>query len=181
MSKETISPAIFEMLDKLLVSTDISNVTSESSGFEDLPEGYFLSEVEKAELTVSKSSGQPMVAFQFKVIQDGVSVDIDDIGTVHLTTLPKTANRKLFKYYVLKDEQSIKRFVADMLKFEGEVEGESLLPKEAFTRSETLADALSVLIGMRIYINISKTEKDGVQSSWSNLISWKRVSALELP
>ena len=69
-----------------------------------------------------------------------------------------------------------------MLKFEGEVEGEPLLPKEAFLNSETLEDALDCLIGCGIYVNVSTSEKDdGTKSTWTNLISWKRADALELP
>ena len=51
-------------LDQLLGSTDLSQVTAEGSGFQELPVGYYLAEVKKAVLTVSKSSGFPMVSIQ---------------------------------------------------------------------------------------------------------------------
>ena len=57
--------------------TDISDVTADSNNFSELPDGYYLSEVEKAELKESKTSHQPMVAFQFKVVEDGLTVDKD--------------------------------------------------------------------------------------------------------
>ena len=110
-----------------------------------------------------------------------MSVPVTDDGDVIIEDIKKTANRKIFVYYVLKDETAVRRFATDMLKFEGEVAGESLLPKEAFMTSETLIDALDVLVGMRIYICASTTEKDGNKSQWNNLISWQRVAALELP
>ena len=69
-----------------------------------------------------------------------------------------------------------------MLKFEGDTAGESLLPKEAFLSSETIEDALDILIGKRIYIQVSTTvNDDDSKSTWNNLISWKRAAALELP
>lgn len=172
---------VFDKLNNLLGNTDLSDVTADSSGFSDLPDGYYLCEVEKADLKESKSSHEPMVAFQFKVVEDGHTAEITDDGDVIIEDIKKTANRKIFVYYVLKDETAVRRFATDMLKFEGEVAGESLLPKEAFMTSETLIDALDVLVGMRIYICASTTEKDGSKSQWNNLISWKRVAALELP
>ena len=165
-------------LDNLLNNIDLSDVSADGTGFQDLPEGYYLSEVENAELKESKSSHQPMVAFQFKVIEDGVTVN--DNG--EFEPVKKSKNRKVFIYYVLKDDTSIRRFVQDMLKFEGEKENEPILTKEYFTNSELLNDALDILKGMRIYIQFSTNIKDDdTVSTWKNLISWKRAKALELP
>ena len=168
---------LFGDLDSLLGSTDIKDVTAEGAGFEELTDGYYLSEVEKAEIKESKSSHVPMVALQFKVVEDGL--DINPEGMIE--KVRNTKNRKIFIYYPLKDEQSVKRFIADMLKFEGSEPGKPLLDKEYFANSELLATALDVLTGSRIYIQVSCLEKeDGSISSWRNLISWKRVEALGL-
>lgn len=168
---------IFKSLDAVLNKADISDVTADSNSFSELPDGYYLSEVEKAELKESKTSHQPMVAFQFKIVEDGVKVEKDG----EYQKLSKTANRKIFMYYVLKDENSVRRFVTDMLKFEGEKEGEPLLDKECFTNSELLVDALDILIGKRVFIQSSTTANDDDSTSvWKNLISWKRAKALEL-
>lgn len=174
---------IHKTLNSILGQTDLNDVTSESSGFSDLPDGYYLSEVEEAKLTESKSSHQPMVAVTLKVIANGLDIEIDDNGVVHSKELVKTVNRKIFKYYVLKDETSVRRFVTDMLKFEGSTAGESLLPKEAFTTSETIEDAIEILKGYRLYIQCSTSikEADNSKSTWYNFISWKRAAALELP
>lgn len=174
---------IHSTLNSILGQADLSDVTAESTGFSDLPDGYYLCEVEEAKLTESKSSHQPMVAVQLKVTDDGFDVEIDDNGQVHSSSIAKTKNRKIFKYYVLKDEASVRRFVTDMLKFEGDVAGESLLPKEAFTTSETIEDALDILKGYRLYIQCSTTvkEDDNSKSTWYNFISWKRAASLELP
>ena len=147
---------LFEQLDKLLNQTDLTDVSSESSGFTQLPDGYYLCELEKAELKFSKSSGQPMASLQFTVVEDGTTAEMTEQGTVIQETLKRTKGRKIFVHYILNSEQKIKRFATDMLKFE-EKEGESLLPKEAFTTSETLVDALDLLCGMRIYVNVSTT------------------------
>lgn len=169
---------LFDSLNGILSNVDLKDVSAEGAGFQDLPDGYFLGEVEKAELKESKSTHFPMVAFQFKVTEDGKGVDNDG----NYFDLRGTKNRKIFIYYVLKDESSVKRFVTDMLKFEGEVEGEPILGKEYFTTSELLVDALEILEGMKIYINCSTTENsDGTTSTWRNLISWKRAKTLELP
>ena len=176
MSQENMKDML-SVLNNLLENTDLTDVTAEDAGFSELPDGYYLSEVENAELKTSKSSKQPMVAFQFKIIEDGLGLDEDG----NRIDLKKTKGRKIFLYYVLKDETSIRRFVTDMLKFEGEEEGKSLLEKECFTNSELLEDALDILKGMRIYIHSSTTVNDDDSTSvWKNLISWKRAKALEL-
>lgn len=167
-------------LDEILAKTALDDVSAESQGFSELPDGYYLCEVEKAEFKESKTSKLPMVAFTFKIVEDGTGIEYNE-SEVIFKTLKSTKNRKIFKYYVFKDESSVKRFASDMLKFEGEVAGEPLLPKEAFTSSETLLDALDVLEGMRIYVQSDTTEKDdGTKSTWCNLISWKRATELEL-
>jgi hypothetical protein len=100
-----------------------------------------------------------------------------------LKNLENTKNRKIFKYYPLVNEKNVNSFVSDMLKFEGETAGESILPKEAFTSGEVLEDALDVLTGSRIYIQVSTTVKKstGEASKWNNLVSWKRAESLGLP
>ena len=169
---------LFSSLDAVLKDTDLADVTAESSGFDELPDGYYLCELEKAEIKESKTSHQPMAAMQFNIVDNGYGVDAEG----NYFEIKNVKNRKIFQYYVLADSQKVKRFVTDMLKFEGEKEGEPILPKEAFTTSETVVDALDALVGMRLYIQSSTTEKDdGTKSVWKNLISWKRVKALELP
>mgnify|MGYP003292502355 CR=1 FL=1 len=167
-------------LDSILSNVDLTNVTSESTGFEELPDGYYLCEVEKAELTTSKSSGLPMVAFTLKVTENGKKENIDDKGNFELVEIKGSHNRKVFKYYILSDEKKVKSFVTDMLKFEGEVPGEPVLSKEYFLSSSVLADSLDVLTGMYIWVNVSTTERNGQKSTWTNLLSWKRAAALGL-
>ena len=170
-----ISKKLLSQLDNLLINTDFKDVSSEGIGYEDLTPGYYLAEVEKAELTTSKSSGNLMVMVRFKVVEDGVTFDDETGNAIKL----KEKNKVVFKYFTLKDEASIKRMASDMLKFEDD-NGVPLLPKEAFTTSETLEDSLEVIEGMRVYLHITETEKDGEKSTWTNLISWKRAIALEL-
>lgn len=174
--------SLFDKLDDLLSTVDLSDVTAESAGFTELPDGYYLCEVEKAEIRESKSSKMPMAAFTFKISEDGHTAEVDESGEPVITDIKKTANRKIFMYYVFKDERSVKRFATDMLKFEGEEEGEPLLPKEAFLSGDTVNDALEILTGMRIYVHVSTTtNEDDTKSTWNNLISWKRAKVLGLP
>ena len=58
--------------------------------------------------------------------------------------------------------------------------GPVLMPKEAFMATETLEDSLDAITGMRIYLHVTESEKNGEKSTWTNLISWKRAYALEL-
>lgn len=177
----TENKELFSALDALLSKTDIQDVTSESTGFSELEDGYYLVEVDKAELTTSKSSGNPMASFQLTIVEDGTHIEFGEDKSIISTKIKSSKGRKIFLHYVLKDEQSIKRFVTDMLKFEGDVVGKPLLEKEYFANSELLSDALSVLVGKRIYAQVSTTTKDDKTNVWTNLVSWKRVGQLDLP
>lgn len=179
--KQKITKELSVAVNALLGSINLDDVTAESTISNELPEGYYLSELKSAKLTESKSSHLPMVALQFTTVDDGKTLVVDEAGNAELNNLPKTTNKSIRIYYVLKDEKAVKRFVADMLKFEGETAGEPILGKEYFTNAELLEDALEVLEGMRVYIQISVTNNDdGTKSTWQNLISWKRAKALEL-
>ena len=178
-----VSNDIFESLNIVLSKVDLDDVSNEEQGgYSDLPDGYYLSEVETAEIKETKESKLPMISFRFKIIQNGLDAILNDNNTVDLVELKGTTNRKVFINWVLKDDVSVKRFVSDMLKFEGENPGEPILEKEYFTTAETLEDALNILVGMRIYVKVSTTEgKDGVSRTWNNLITWKRADSLGLP
>lgn len=184
MPKELTNDEVKELtskVDELFGSLDLKGVSSESIGFEDMPDGYFLSKVRSAELTTSKS-GNPQVAFSFKVAEDGLDVQFDEaLGCFKQTPLKGTKGRVFFKYYTLRDTKDAKKFVSDMLKFQIDDKGTSL-PAEAFLNSSTIRDALALLVDLAIYVNqTSSVNEDGVKSVWFNLISWKRAEQLELP
>lgn len=172
---------LFDEVDNLLKEVNLDKVTAESAGYEELTEGYYLSSVENAELTTSKTSGVPQVVFKMKVVEDGHNVVLDKSGDVVLTTIKGSKDRRFYLYFPFKDKQSIEKFVSNMLKFEGDEIGKPLLEKEYFTTAEVLSDALQILVGHHIYVQVSVTDKDGQTSTWKNMISWKRAAALELP
>lgn len=173
---------IIASINELLKQTNINDVTSESNNFQELPEGYYLCTVDAAEIKESKASGKPMIAFTFTVSENGHHYVADKDGNAEMQEVKGSKNRKIFMYYVLKDTQSVRRFVSDMLKFEGEEAGKPLLDKEYFMNFEILEDALKILEGMKIYVQVTKSEnQDGTVRNWQNLISWKRAAALDLP
>lgn len=170
-----------EMLNQLLADTNIANVTADSNAFQELPEGYYLSKLSKAELKESKTSGLPMVALDFIVLENGVHYVATDDGDISLQEVKNSKNKHIFMYYVLKDSASLKRFVSDMLKFEAEP-GKPVLEKEYFMNQDVLEQALQILVDMQLYVQITKSEnKDGQTQTWQNPISWKRAASLELP
>lgn len=174
-----MAESIFDKLNNLLGNVNIDEINSEQSGFQSLPDGYYLGEVKKAELKETKESHLPMISMQFQIVEDGMKVTMSN-SNINKEIIPHTKNRYVFINWVLKDENSVKRMISDMLKFEGEEEGVSLLEKDCFTNAELIEESISALIGSRIYLMISTTEKDGKESTWTNLISWKRVKSLEL-
>ncbi len=177
-----LSREITSQLDNLLGKVNFEEAINEPEGYQELPDGYYLGCVEKAELTVSKSSNQPMVALTFKVVEDGQKTDCDANGEIFYSEAKGSKNRKIFMYFVLKDENSVSRFARDMVKFEDE-NGQPLLDIQCFTSSDLLMDALDILqsIKPQLYIQLSTTVKDEKVSTWKNLISWTRAEVLELP
>lgn len=182
MDNKQLAPEMLGKIDGIFQKLNLEGVSAESSGMNELPDGYYLGEVASATLGESKSSHAPMVTVDYKVVEDGFGTVTDENGDVTFTEV-KSKGRHIYVYYLLTDESKAKRFVSDMLKFEGDVEGEPLLPEEAFTNSETIMDALEVLTGCRIYLQISTSinKTTGEANSWKNPISWKRAAKLELP
>lgn len=166
-------------LNNLIKTVQLEDVTEESgSGFKDLPDGFYISEVKKIDLKETKTNQDPMISIQFEVVDDGLT--LNEEGT-ELVTISKTKGRFIFVNYVLKDEASFKRFVSDMLKFEDKT-GVPLLEKPCFSgNTELMLQSLELLIGFRIYIQLSTSDyKDG-KNQWKNLISWNRATNLGLP
>lgn len=165
---------VFGALDALIKDTDINAVDAESVGFSDLPVGYYLCEVTKSELRKAKTSDNAQAFLRFKVLDDGMNIDDDG----DLVDIRGTKGKSVNKFYTFKDSDSFTRFVSDMLKFEGETAGEPLLPKQAFTDSRVISEALQALVGSRVYINATET-KSG--DRWYNLVSWKTAARIGLP
>ena len=181
MPNETVDMNdVFSKLDEVLGKVDLSDTTSESSGFSDLEPGYYLVSVDSAELTASKKSGNPQVRLVLKVVENGVAYDADEAGNLTVRDLKGSKGRCIFKYYPLKDDSTVKRFVSDMLKFEVK-EGEPALPAEAFTTAAVLADSLDAITDMQVYAQLTSSGEGENKTTWTNLISWKRAKQLELP
>lgn len=172
--------ADFIKLGDLLQDVNWETVTEENS-FDDLPEGFYLCEVEKADLKENKAQTNMQVSFQLKVVDEGLTEAIDDRGNSVLRAISGTKNRKIFKHYPFKDTNGIKRFVVDMMKFEGENPGEPLLGPEYFMTEETFPDALACLIGTRIYVQASYREYQGKKNCWYDFVAWDRATKLGLP
>lgn len=171
----------FQNLNELLSQVNWETVSKEDSSFEDLPQGYYLCEIEKAELKDNKAGTNKQVTIQFKVVEAGVAEEINNRGYSVLTEIKGTKNRKIWKHYPFKDIAGVKRFVTDMLKFEGDTAGQPLLEKEYFMTEEIIPDALDLLVGRRIYINANYKEYNGQTNCWYDLVSWARATEMKLP
>ena len=161
----------------LFSSTNIEKVTQVSTGFDELPEGYFALSLLSTELKFSRKD-KPQAVLHFEVIEDGYNVGVDDRINrfVVMGRIQKTKGRKVNKYYNLETEKDAKTFVSDMLKFQIDEAGGSL-PKEAFERYDTIHEALTLLEGCSIFCqnSISENKETGEKSSWLNLITFQRA------
>lgn len=174
-------------LDELLKKADLSKVSADGAGFEDLPDGYYLCEVETAELKSTKSrvvqgveTGlKPMVSYRYKVFEDGLKQSVDENGDTELIIAKGTKNRKVFINYVLTDESQLNRYVSDMLKFE--IDGEPILTKDCFIDSATMVDSIEATVGSTIYIMVQSYEKNGELKKNYYLVKWSTAKDLDLP
>ena len=107
---------ISKTLDSLLAQADLSSTTSEGRSKE-LPDGYYLSEVEEAKLGDS-SNGNPMVTIKFRIVEDGLKSVIDEAGNDILVPAQNTKGNTIYVNYVLTNNLNLGFFVSDMLKFE---------------------------------------------------------------
>lgn len=165
---------IFSSVNEILNKVSTEEITSESGdAFSQLPDGYYLAEVVKVNMTESKSSGNPMISWTFKTVEEGVTID----DALKKAVIKNTAKRNLWVHHVLKDQNTVERFISDALKFEGEEEGKPFLDKEYFTTAEVLNDALELLEGLRIWLHV---DTDNNNNTWTRLVSWKRAAKLEL-
>ena len=180
---------ISKKLDSLLSQADLSSTTSEGRSKE-LPDGYYLGEVEEAKLGES-SNGNPMVTLKFKVVEDGLKSIVDELGNDILVPAQNTKGNSIYVNYVLTNNMNLGFFVADMLKFENPYEpGKPLLAdnveeaKSFFTTTELLVEALDIIaMQSRIYIMLqTKARKDNPDAfdQKKSLISWKRAASLGL-
>lgn len=176
------------LLDNILGKCNLDKVTEEGGGFSDLPNGYYLCELENAALTTSQNSKLPMLAFKYKIVENGKAESVDDDGNFKLIEIPKTINRPINKYYTLHTNDAAKctediekRIVPDMLKFVNE-EG-PLFTKECFTNTQLIREDLELLTEIKPYIWIRSNtvvQQDGSKSTFYYLISWARASKLGL-
>lgn len=169
---------VFKSVNDVLKNTKVNDITAESSEqYGALPDGYYYTELESAELAISKNSQQPQVKWVFKNVEEGIMIDEND----NLQRIRNTKNKKQYVYHSLKDSGTAERFISDALKFEGDTPGQPFLEKEYFTTAETLYDALQLLVGQRLWLHIDTTEnKDGSTSTWTRFVSWKRAAKLGL-
>lgn len=166
-------------LDKLLKSVDLSGTTEEGVNSK-LPDGYYLCQVEKAELGESKS-GNPMVTIEYLTIEDGKKTVVDDTGYSQLLDAKNTANKRIYVNYVLSNETNVSFFVSDMLKFQDPDTNESLFSADDFKTTEGIISVCDMLTaGGIIYMMLQSVEKDGQLDQKKKPISWKRARKLEL-
>ena len=71
--------ADFIKLGDLLTQVNWDTVTDEQS-FEDLPEGFYLCEVETAVLKMNKAKTNQQVSITFNVVEPGLAEAVDERG-----------------------------------------------------------------------------------------------------
>lgn len=178
---------IASSLDALLSASNLSKVTADGAGFEDLPAGFYLTEVAMTNLKLNKN-GDPMVSFQQKIVDNGWKYDEEADNYVRV---PGSKGRVIFKNWNFVTEQDVKRFVSDMLKFENpEKPGEPLLEMlkenpsddimDFFKNTTALLEVIKFLADFkcRIYVQVSEYTKNGEKRTSQNLVKWAAIEEI---
>ena len=173
---------ISQSLDELLKSVDLSNTTEEGVK-QDLPDGYYLCQVDKAQLGESKN-GHPMFTIEYLTTEDGKRNVVDEEGYAQLEDAKGTANKKIFVNYVLSNEQQITFFVSDMLKFTDLDSDTPFFTKDDFLDTTGIVNVAEALTnGGIIYIMVQTVESQKEPGQFIKKykpITWKRARKLEL-
>lgn len=168
-------------IDSALQEVNFDNITSESSGFDELPAGYYLVELVRAEIKLSKSTGEPMVAFAFKGIDNGY---ILDDTTYDWSDVGVGKGRYLNVYDAkINSTNGIKRLISDLMKFVDAV-GEPIVHKEDVSNSQLLQATLEALVEESCRMWLQRQEgkdKEGKPTFYTNMISWQKAEDLKLP
>lgn len=185
MANENIDlTSIYDEIDGVMAETDLSNVSAESTGFEDLPYGYYLTQVIETKIGRSKSTQKPMITIVLEVVEDGLKLS-DSTDEIVFDSIKGTTKRHIYKNYTIKDSKSLKNFVSDMKKFEDPNEiGKSLLPDEAWTSAKYMGVSIPLLaeINCRIWLHNRESKKsDGTSGSWVDLVSFNQAAKIGLP
>jgi len=166
---------LYSNVNNILKNINVEEIDPEAIDYRKLQDGYYLCSF-KFELTTSKKSGNLQIKASMNTEENGIEVNEDG----DLVEIPKTKNTKLWKYYPLTDEDSIKKAIKDMLKFEDE-DGQPILEKEDFETLEKIELACGALEELQLFVNVSNyTKKDGEEGTNYNLITWKRAEKLGL-
>lgn len=185
MANENIDlSSIFSEIGDVMKQTDLSNVSAESVGYEDLPDGYYLAEVIETKIGRSKSSNKPMISLRLSIVDDGFKLS-DKEDEISFDKIEHTKGKQVFKHYIIDTSQNLKRFVSDMKKFEDPNEvGKQLLPDEAWSSPEIMGESISILseINCRIWLHNRVTKKfDGTSNAWVDLVSFNQAAKTGLP
>lgn len=178
-------------LDDLLNDTNLEKVTADGAGFSELTPGYYLCEVEKAELTTN-SKNLPMAKFTLKVLADGLYEQTDENGNIVedengapiILVAEGTKDRKIFKNFTLSDSDKVKRFVSDMLKFEDPAEpGKSCFDRAMFKSTESITQVLEASKTLTIFVKGTAgtpSKEYPEPSNFYSFVKWDTVNELGL-
>ena len=178
--------------DSLLKDVDFNDIDiTDTNENNELPDGYYLCEVEDADIGPNKDKSNDQAFFQLRVVEPGLNPVYED-GQMFLQELVGTQKRVIFKYYPFKgtDKKATSlvyqdetgkwkpgQFLCDTQLFV-DTDGAPLLEKEAFMYKETAKEALAILVGCRIYVKIETKEYNGQTSQFKNLVSIDRVNKI---
>lgn len=183
MEEQELDTSIFDEIDSLIKSTDLSNVSASSTGFDDLPFGYYKTMFSGVKFGKTKATQAPMISITFQVLEDGYKLDESNTSNINFERIGGVTKRLIFKNYVLTDSKGLKNLVSDLKKVEDPMSGEPLLTDEDLADSKHLQAFMNLFVesNVTMWVRIRETtKKDGTKGSWTDLIPNSTAQSLGL-
>ncbi len=183
----------FSRINGIIAKTNIDDVNAESTErAPKLPDGVYLCSVSEAVFETSKTSGNDQLKMVLKTVEDGTTVESDPYGQPQKAIATKTANRIIYKYYPITNEDQYRRMCSDLCKFEDPTNpGVPFVQKEDMSQDGEYLDLAvqGIAAGeFRIYVQLTTRLNRGVPASepmtsenssqWPTLLSWHKAKAM---
>lgn len=180
MAEQELDMSICDEINGLIQQTDLSNVSANSTGYDELPFGYYRTKFSGVKVGRTKSTQTPMVTLTLEVLEDGYKLND---ATLQFERIGGVTKRLVFKNYVIGDSKGLKSLVSDLKKVEDQ-DGQPLLTDDYLKDFPAMYTFMKFFVenGFTIWVRVRETKKkDGTTGSWTDLVSDSTALEAGLP
>lgn len=182
MAEQEYDMSICDEINGLIQQTDLSNVSANSTGYDELPFGYYRTKFSNVKVGRTRSTQTPMVTLTLEVLEDGYKLND---ATLQFERIGGVTKRLIFKNYVIGDSKGLKSLVSDLKKVEDPTDNNvPILTDNDLKDFPSMWEFMKEFIKSEMYIWVhvrETTKKDGTKGSWTDLVSDSTALEAGLP